>query len=556
MTSRAGRRSGAAAAALWLGSGLASVLVGCQGAGDSQASAEAAGGAAGTELATRQIYRKSIGAEPESLDPHRAEGVTATDVLRDLFEGLTTETADGAIRPGASDRWVVSPDGLTYTFHIRNGARWSNGDPVTAQDFEFSFRRSANPATLSPYSTVLYPVENAEAVIDGRLPPEALGVRALDAATFEIRLKDPTPYLFGLLAHPTSYPVHPPSVRRYGLRFAKPGTLIGNGAYRLAEWTVQSHMRLVRNEFYWDKARTRISEIWMYPLANADSELKRYRAGEIDFTYSLPLRQLPWLRENFSQDLRLAPYLGSYYYNFNLTKPPFKDNPKLRRALSLAIDRDILTKRVMASGETPAYGWIPQAANYRGYRPAWADWPQEERNREARRLYADSGYTIDRPLEIEILYNTDPNHQRLAAAIASMWKETLGVRATLLSQEWKVFLETRHAKRVTQFVRGGWIGDYNDAFSFAQVLHSKSGHNDPGYDNPEYDRLLALAAREGDPARREELLLAAERVLIDDMPIMPIYFYVSHHLIRPWIGGYRDNIMDHHATRDLYILKH
>ena len=546
MTACIGRRRGAATAAFWLGGVLASALVGCKDSADVPAA----------NLEPRQVFRKSIGAEPESLDPHRAEGVTASEVLRDLFEGLTTETADGVIRPGAADSWVISRDSRTYTFHIRPGARWSNGDPVTAQDFEFSFRRSVDPATLSTYSTVLYPIENAEEVIDGRLPPEALGVRALDGSTLEIRLKDSTPYLLGLLAHSTCYPVHPSSVRRYGMRFAKPGTLIGNGAYRLAEWIVQSHMRLVRNEYYWDNARTRISEIWLYPLENADSEFKRYRAGELDYTSSVPLRQLPWLRENFSQDLRLSPYLGSYFYDFNLTKPPFKDNPTLRRALSLAIDRDVLTKKVTAAGEISSYGWIPPAANYQGYRPPWGDWSQQQRNAEARRLYAESGYSADQPLEIEILYNTDQNNQRLAAAIASMWKTVLGVEATLVNQEWKVFLDTRHAKRITQVVRGGWIGDYNDAYSFAQTMHSKSGENNPGYNNPEYDRLLALASREADPGRREALLLAAEKVFIDDMPIMPIYFYVSHHLIRPWIGGYRDNIMDHHATRDLYILPH
>lgn len=540
----------------WVVIAAAIALPGCGAGVDPPHAAAKIGGSSGTELAPHQVFRKGIGAEPESLDPHRAEGVTAADVLRDLYEGLTSETADGIIVPGTADRWTISPDGRTYIFHIRSGARWSNGDPLTANDFEFSFRRSVDPATLSTYSTVLNPIANAEAIIDGKMPASALGVRAIDSQTLEMRLGSPTPYLLGLLAHSTAYPVHPPSVRRYGLRFARPGTLIGNGAYRLTDWVVQSRLKLARNEFYWNDRATRISEIWMYPLANADSEFKRYRAGEIDYTYTVPIRQLPWLRETFPAELQLAPYLGTYYFIFNVTKPPFRDNPQLRRALSLALNREILTQRVTGAGEIPAYGWIPPAAHYRGYRPAWADWTQAERNVEARKLYSEAGYSAARPLEIEILYNTDQNHQRIAAAMASMWKETLGVRAMLLNQEWKVFLQTRRAKATTQVVRGAWIGDYDDAYSFAQIMHSKSGENDPGYSNPEYDRLLALAAAETDPDRREQQLLAAERVLIEDMPIIPIYFYVSHHLIRPWIGGYRDNILDHHKTRDLYILSH
>lgn len=550
------RRRLASAAALV----VATLLAACGGEpadpGTPASPARPVGGASGQERAAVQVLRKGNGAEPESLDPHRAESVTASNILRDLFEGLTLEAADGRIVPGAAARWDISADGLRYTFHLRPDGRWSNGDPVTAQDFEYGLRRSCDPATLNEYASILYPIENAEAVIAGRLPPAALGVRALDAATLEIRLSGPTPYFLGLLTHATAYAVHRPSVERLGTRFARPGTLVGNGAYRLEEWVVQSHIRLLRNRHYWDDAHTVIDEVFYYPIENDDAEINRYRAGELDFTESVPFRQIRWLRENLAAELRISPYLGSYYFGFNNTRPPFEDNLALRMALSLAVDREILTQRVMGSGEIAAYGFVPPVQGYTGQRAPWAQWTQEQRNAEARRLYREAGYSDDNPLVVELLYNTDQNHKRVAGALAAMWKQTLGVRTRLLNQEWKVFLESRKRKLITQVFRSGWIGDYNDAYSFAQLMYSANGQNDPGYRSAAYDDLLDQAAIEADPASRRALLEAAERQLLADMPLIPLYFYVSKRLVKPWVGGYTPNIMDHHHTKDFYILAH
>jgi oligopeptide transport system substrate-binding protein len=540
-----------------LAAGLCALLAGCNGRSPAPLAATAAvGGPSGRELAAAQVLRKGNGAEPESLDPHRAESVTASNILRDLFEGLTLEAPDGSIVPGAAASWDVSADGLRYVFHMRPGGRWSNGDPVTARDFQYGLRRSCDPATLNEYASILFPILNAEAVVTGRLPPESLGVQALDDMTLEIRLAGPTPYFLGLLTHATAYPVHRPSVEKYGEKFARPGVLVGNGAYRLAEWVVQSHIRLLRNPDYWDDAHTTINEIWYYPIENDDAEINRYRANELDYTESVPFRQIRWLRENLPRELRIAPYLGSYYLAFNNTRPPFKDNPKLRLALSMAVDRDILTQRVMGSGEQPAYGFVPPVVNYTGQRPAWADWTQAQRNAEARRLYHEAGYSADNPLVVEVLYNTDQNHKRIAGALAAMWKQTLGVRAKLLNQEWKVFLQNRKRRFITQVFRSGWIGDYNDAFSFSQLMSSENGQNDPGYSNPAYDALLGQAAASADATRRRELLEAAERQLLADQPLIPLYFYASKRLVKPWVGGYADNIMDHHHTKDLVILRH
>ena len=390
----------------------------------------------------------------------------------------------------------------------------------------------------------------------GELPTTEVGVRALDTHTLEIQLGNITPYFLGLLTHSASYPVHPPSAEAHGNQYARPGNLVSNGAYRLEEWVVQSHVKLVRNEQYWDNGNTTIDEVWYYPTEDQTAELSRFRAGELDLSSAIPKRQVDWIRENLPEELVISPYLGTYYFGFNLTRPPFQDNLELRRALALAVDRDIITGQVTNAGEVPAYGWVPPVQNYRGQQMPEAAWTQEERVVEARRLYALAGYSEENPLRTRILYNTQEDHRRIAVAIASMWRQTLGVEVEILNQEWKVFLDTRQQKIETEIYRSGWIGDYNDAYTFAELFASGSGLNHTGYSSPDYDRLLREASAEGDMARRAELLQQAERVLVEDLPIMPLYFYVTARLVRPWVGGYMPNIMDHHRSQNFHILKH
>lgn len=550
------------AAALYLRLLVATMLLaGCGRPGDEEVAlpvqqTSVVGGASGRELAAEQVLHAANGAEPETLDPHRAEGVTSSNVLRDLYEGLITEAADGALIPGAAESWAISADGRVYTFRLRASSRWSNGDPVVAEDFVFGLQRSADPATLSEYSAILYPLENAEAVIEGRLPPDQLGATALDAHTLELRLHSPTPYLLGLLTHSSTYPVHRPSLEKFGGLFARAGNLVSNGAYRLDDWVVQSHIRMVRNAYYWDNANTTLDTVWYYPVENADSELKRYRANEFDLTYTLPNRQIPWLRKNLPAELRIAPYLGSYVYGFNTSQPPFKDNIALRKALAMALDRDVIVEKINAAGEIAAYSWVPPVTGYQSRQPEWATWTQEQRNTEARRLYAQAGYSADQPLRVQLMHNTEINHRRLAVAMAAMWRDVLGVNTEILSQEWRVFLQTRRTRIDTQVFRYGWIGDYDDPYTFLEILESKHGLNDMDYKNPRYDELLALAAREANPAARMALLEEAERIMLDDMPILPIYFYVTKRVVKPWVEGYVDNIMDHHLSRHIRILKH
>lgn len=507
-------------------------------------------------LARDQVLHKGNGPEPETLDPHRGEGVSTSNILRDLFEGLTSEAPDGSIVPGVAQSWALSEDGKTYVFHLRDNARWSNGDALSADDFVFALRRSVDPATGSNYSSILAPIENAEAVIAGRLPPASLGVEAVDAHTLLIRLRAPTGYFLGLLTHSAAYPVHRASLEKFGGRAFRAEHLVSNGAYRAVEWVVQSHVLLQRNHFYWDDAHTTIERVYHHCTEDLSAEFKRYRAGELDWTEEIPLTQARWIKANIPREFRVSPYLGVYYYGLNLTQPPFRDNLKLRRALALAIDRDVIVQKVLGTGELPAYGWVPPVSGYTQQTPAWARWTRAQRLAEARRLYAEAGYSAAHPLELEIRYNTSEDHKKIAIVIAAMWKQYLGVQATLVNEEFKVFLRDRTQKQVTQAFRASWIGDYNDAYSFAELMSSNNGRNDMGYASAAYDALLAQAANETDAAQRAQTLEAAERLMLEDQPMIPIYFYVTKRLVKPYVVGWQGNLMDHQYTKTMKLLAH
>ncbi len=384
-----------------------------------------------------------------------------------------------------------------------------------------------------------------------------MGVRAIDDYTLEIELENSTPYFLGLLTHSTSYAMHRASVEEHGDRVTRPGNFVTNGAYMLDEWVVQSHIKLVRNPYYWDNESTVIDEVYFHNTENRSAEVSRYRAGELDISYDgLPVTQLDWIMENLADELVVAPYLGSYYYGFNMERPPFKDNLPLRKALTLAINRDIIAGEIRKAGELPAYGWVPPVAGYESQQIPEAAWTQAEREAEAKRLYAEAGYSAENPLRTEIVYNTEESHRAIAVAIAAMWRQVLGVETQILNQEWKVFLDTRRQKLETEVFRGGWIGDYNDANTFAALFLSNSQINDAGYDSERYDELVRLAAAENDLVKRAEYLEEAERQLLEDLPIMPIYFYVTSRLIKPWVVGYESNIMNHHHSKNFKLLAH
>lgn len=476
--------------------------------------------------------------EPETLDPHRARSVETFNIIRDLYEGLIAEQPGGELGPGVAETWSVSEDGLTWTFRLRDDARWSNGDPVTADDFAWSLRRAVHPDTGSHYAQML-------SVIDDIDVPEP-GVLVL-------HLSGPTPYLPGLLAQPIAYPIHRATFEEHGERFTRPGVNVSNGAYRIVEWEAQSHIRVERNPYYWNDARTRIHAVVFHPIEAESTELARYRAGDLHMTRTIPVQQYEWLQRNLADELYVTPYLSTYFYGFNLTKPPFQGNLPLRRALSLAIDREVIAGQVVGSGEVPAYAWVtPGINNYETQRPEWADWPREQRLAEARRLYAEAGYSAGNPLRVELRYNTAESHRRIAVAIASMWREELGVETTLHNEEWQVFLNSRQSQQLEVY-RSGWVGDYNDANTFAEAMMSTHGLNDMGWHNEQYDGLVRAAGRERDPAARRALLEEAERLLLSEQPILPIYYYVSKALVKPTVGGYVPNVMNVHPSRHLYL---
>jgi oligopeptide transport system substrate-binding protein len=411
-----------------------------------------------------------------------------------------------------------------------------------------------DPATASPYAQVFEPVVNASAIVRGERPPESLGVSAPDERTLVIELQNPAPYLLGLLAQPGTFPVHGPSLAAHGAEHARPGRLVSNGAFVLADWVVGSHVVAERNRRYWNDAATRLGRVHFVHHADAGTEFRQYRAGELDVTYVVPPQQFAWIQENLPGELHVSPQLSVYYYGFNLAKPPFKDNPGLRRALSLVIDRERLTTAVTGVGEAPAWGWVPRGvADYTPQQFDYAARPYEERVAEARELYRQAGYSAERPLRTEIRYNSGEVHSRLAVAVAAMWKSALGVETTLYAEEFRALLQSIQSGADTQVFRSSWVGDYNDAYSFAQLLQGGFGINLTGYSNPRYDALLASATREPDPARRRALLEEAERLMLADHPVLPLYFYVNKHLVSPRLEGWNDNVMNVQYSKDLYL---
>jgi oligopeptide transport system substrate-binding protein len=503
--------------------------------------------------ASAATLERGNGPEPDSLDAHRAQSLSAFNVLRDLYEGLVTEDVDGRLSPGLAESWVVADDGRSWTFTLREGLRWSDGAPLTADQVVASLRRALDPATLAPYAKLLEPIAGAAEVIAGRAPPETLGVEAPDPRTVIVRLARPAP-LDKLLTLPVAFVVDVEAVTRHGARHTRAGNLRGNGAYRLVDWQPQTAIRLERNPHYHGAAAVPIAAVRFHVTEDPSSEMKRFLAGDLDLTESVPAGNLERLRERFGDQLVVAPMLGTFWFGFNLRRPPFRDAPELREALSLAIDREILVRHVTGFGEQPAFALVPPATDgHRDATPAHARWTQSQREARARELYARAGYSREQPLETEIRYNTSPQHRRLALAIAAMWREVLGVRTRLVNEEWKVFVVNRRAGRLTQVFRGSWIADTNDPMSFLETFRRGSPLNTSGYDDPAFDALLDAANVERDPARRAERLAEAETRLLAAHAILPVYFYSARQLVSPRVDGFRPNPMDRHPTRFLRL---
>ena len=507
----------------------------------------------GPAAASDAILARGIGPEPDSLDPQKARGFEAQSILRDLCEGLTTLDKQARVAPGVARSWSASLNGLTYTFDLRNDARWSNGDRVVAADFVAALQRLVDPATGSAYAQYIDVLANADDIVAGRKSLDTLGVAAPDDLTVTITLASPAPYLPTLLSHPSTCPVHRPTLQQRPEALARPGTMVGNGAFVLSEWVPGAYILAVRNHHYWNDAATRLEGVRYLFVSDENAELARYRAGELHVTAVVPRGQFDWIRTHLAEELHVSPQLSTYFYGFNLRRAPFKDQPKLRRALSLVIDREKLTQLVLRVGELPAYGWVPPGVeHYDSQSFDYRELPMAQRIVEAQRLYRECGYSPDKPLTFELRYNAGEVHTKLALAIASMWKEALGVDVRLTQVEFKSLLQDIDRGDVEMF-RSSWVGDYNDAYSFLQVLKSDSGVNMPHYSNPRYDAMLRAAALRQDPLGRSALLEEAEREMLADHPLLPLYFYVNKHLVKPEVLGWYDNVMNVVYSRDLAL---
>lgn len=501
------------------------------------------------------VLDRGLNGAPDSLDPHKFHSTQAAEVLRDIGEGLLRYSAKGELVGGVASHWDISEGGLRYTFYLRPEARWSNGQPVTANQFVLSIQRLTAPSTGSPNSNFVSAITNSESVIAGIMPPSSLGIVALDDHVLSISLSAPTPQFLYLLEHPSTFPIYATSIEDKLAYLDGEHQYVTNGAYKFKRQIVGSIIELRRNEYYWDNQNTKIDNV-NYHIVDEAAEFNRYRAGDLDVTGNVAPSVFPVIRMDFPDELRVSPYLAVYYYGFNLNKPPFSGNKILRRALSMAIDRPTLVEQVTSRGEDPAYGWVPNGlANYTAQRFDYAQYSKGQRNKEARRLYRDAGYSRNNPLKFELRYNTSDVHQRIALAIQSMWRDVLGADVTLVNEEFKVLLSNIRAGEITQMFRLSWTGDYNDPQAFLRIMESDNPSNMTRYSNELVDDLMVSAGKTQDSVTRRQLLEYTERLVLDDHPVIPIYFYVSKHLVKPTVKGWTENMLNIHSSQHLELVQ-
>jgi len=535
---------------------LSMMLVGC---GDKSASNNSAANIDPNVLADKQELVINNGAEPESLDPHKVSGVPESNILRQMFVGLTTTDPDGKTIPGMAESWE-SADNKVWTFKIRD-AKWSNGDPVTAEDFVYSFRRVVDPNTASPYASYLADdkVLNAQEVIDGKVKPDALGVKALDEKTLQVTLSEPVPYFPDTLIHTSVKPVPQKVVEKFGEKWTDPANIVVNGPYKISEWQVNDKIVLERNESYYDNANTTLEKITLLAIPSSTTDVARYQAGEIDITYNeVPPEQFASLKEQLGDQLQVSPMLCTYYYEFNTVKPPFND-ARVRRALALALDRNTISDKVVGQGQTPAYQLTPVATNgMQNNTPEWQSWDQAKRVEEAKKLLKEAGYSESKPLKFELLYNTNDNHKKIAVAASSLWKQSLGfVDVSLINKEWKTYLDTRRNGNY-QVARAGWCGDYNEPSTFLNIVKTGNSNNQGKYSSANFDSLMTQTLKAGvTPEQRAGIYKQAEAQLDADMPNINVYHYVSPRLIKPYVVGFSTkDPLDNWQAKDLKVAKH
>jgi len=486
--------------------------------------------------------------EPASLDPHKVSGTWENDIVGDMYIGLTTENQKAEPIPGVAESWTVSEDGKTYTFKLRKSV-WSDGTPFTANDFVYSMQRILLPETAAEYASLLYIIDGAEGLNKGEAKADTLGVKAIDDYTLEIKLTGPAPYFLALLTHYTAYPVPRHVIEKHGNLWTKPENIVVNGPFKLVEWIPNTHVKLTKNDKYWDIGAVSLDDLVFYTQEDRAAIQKRFRAGEIDVATDFASDQIGWLKKNMPDETRIAPYMGVYYYPINSSVEPFTD-VRIRNALSMAINREAIVDKVLKTGELAAYSFVPPGVAYYD-KPAevqWKDLPIAERLKKAKALLAEAGFGPDNPLEFTLRYNTSENHKRIAVAVVSMWK-AIGVKAELFNSEVKVhYADLKQGD--FQVARAGWIADYNDAQNFLYLLETRTGANNYGrYSNDEYDTLMIDAEVTSDLEKRAQMMLKAESLAMRDQPVIPIYHYVSKSLVSKKVEGYVDNPQHIHRWR-------
>ncbi|HGM5475020.1 TPA: ABC transporter substrate-binding protein [Serratia marcescens] len=510
---------------------------------------------AGAKLAPVQELVRANGYEPATLDPNLAESNVEFYIFNDLFEGLLRVGKEGEVIPALAQKW--EHQGNVWTFHLRPQAKWSNGDPVTADDFVYSWRRLTDPKTASPYGSYLASayVLNAAAINAGSKPPSELGVKALDAHTLQVTLSEPNAYLLKQLVHFPVLPVNRKVVEQYGKNWTQPAHFVGNGAFRLSEWVVNEKVVVERNPQYWDNANTVLNKVTFLPIQGFP-EVARFRAGEVELGYTTPPELYQQLKKTLGdQQLVTYPLLSTSYFAFNNRQTPFND-VRVRQALNLALDKEIIAGKVLGYGQQPAWTFTPTGAGgYRLQAGAAAGLTPEQRHAQARQLLAEAGFNAEHPLRFTVLYSNDATIKKIVIAAAAMWKKNLGVEAGMQSQERKVTLDNiNRGQYSVAFTR--WLADYDDPSTFLNVFRADSSENSPKYRNPEYDRILHQATAAPTPQQVQQYFQQAEAVLAVDTPVAPVYYEANATLIKPYVKGIDFTRQGALYDKNVYILAH
>ena len=506
----------------------------------------------GTQLAAKQELVRNNGAEPETLDPARVESVVTGSIVLDLFEGLTAADRHGDVMPGVAESWK-QVDATTWVFKLRKNAAWSDGKPVTADDFVYSWRRVLDPKTAAGNaSSVAVYLFNGIEIVNGRKPPAELGVRAIDAQTLEVRTAGPVPYLAAVTTAVQLAPQPRATVEKFGQEWTKPGNMVSNGAYALKAWQVNSKVVVEKNPAYWDAANVQLTRVTYLCVEDTNADLKLYQSGEEDIMLRIPAGVYAALKAQYPGELRSGLILALRYYSLNNQDPVLK-NVRVRKALSMALDRDILASKVTADGQAQVYGLDVKGVAGLQARYDWADWPMDKRVAEARRLLAEAG--VKPGTRLALTYINSDYHKKMALFVASEWKSKLGLETEVTSIEGKALLQRRHTGEF-QIMGGGWVADFADATQFLPLVQCGSDANDDRSCNAQADALMAQGNLSTDPSRREALLTQATKLAMDDYPLIPTLQNSLPRLVKPWVGGYEANGLGRQRSKDLYILKH